>query len=89
MLRRSNSAPCADFFASVLVASGHLVTTEEGDVALVRATPARHQEVAKMPAVEGRTWNHPALSDGFLVVRNSTQMAAIDLRPRSDHLTGK
>lgn len=74
----------------VLVASGHLViTTEDGDVALVRATPAGHQEVAKMPAVEGRTWNNPALSDGFLLVRNSAQMAAIDLRPRSDHLTGK
>lgn len=68
----------------VLLASGHLViTTEEGDVALVRATSAGHQEVAKMPVVvEGRTWNHPALADGFLLVRNSAQMAAFDLRPR-------
>ena len=67
----------------VLLASGHLViTTEEGDVALVRATPDGHQEVAKMPALEGRTWNHPALADGFLLVRNSAQMTAFDLRPR-------
>ena len=70
----------------VLLASGHLVmTTEEGDVVLVRATSAGHQEVAKVPAVEGRTWNHPALADGFLLVRNATQMAAFDLRPRSGH----
>ena len=67
----------------VLLASGHLiVTTEEGEVALVRATPAGHQEVARMPGVEGRTWNHPALADGFLLVRNSAQMTAIDLRRR-------
>jgi len=68
----------------VLLASGHLViTTDDGDVVLVRATPAGHQEVEKTPAVEGRTWNHPALADGFLLVRNSAQMAAVDLRPRT------
>jgi outer membrane protein assembly factor BamB len=67
----------------VLLASGHLViTTDEGEVVLVRATPAGHQEVARTSAVEGRTWNHPALADGFLLVRNGAQMAAFDLRPR-------
>ena len=67
----------------VLLASGHLViTTDEGQVVLVRATPAGHQEVARMAGVEGRTWNHPALADGFLLVRNTAQMAAFDLRPR-------
>jgi outer membrane protein assembly factor BamB len=67
----------------VLLASGHLlITTEDGEVVLVRATPEGHQEVARVPAVEGRTWNHPAIADGFLLVRNSAQMAAFDLRPR-------
>ena len=67
----------------VLLASGHLViTTEEGEVVLVRATPESHQEVARTPALEGGTLNHPALVDGFLLVRNRAQMAAFDLRPR-------
>ncbi len=67
----------------VLVASGHLViTTDDGEAVLVRATPAGHQELARISAVEGRTWNHPALADGFLLVRNAAQMAALDLRPR-------
>jgi len=67
----------------VLVASGHLViTTEDGEVVLVRATPAGHQELQRIPAVEGRTWNHPALADGFLLVRNAEQMTVFDLRPR-------
>ena len=66
----------------LLLASGHLVvTTHMGDVVLVRATPAGHEEVARVPGIEGRTWNHPALADGFLLVRNATQMAAFDLRP--------
>lgn len=66
-----------------LLASGHLViTTGDGEVVLVRATPDGHQEVARTTAVEGDTWNHPALVDGFLLVRNGTQMAAFDLRPR-------
>ena len=66
-----------------LLASGHLViTTDDGEVVLVRATPDGHQEVARTAAVEGDTWNHPALVDGFLLVRNGAQMAAFDLRPR-------
>ena len=66
----------------VLLASGHLViTTEEGEVVLVRAAPTGHQEVTRLSAVEGRTWNHPAIADGFLLVRNGAQMAAFDLRP--------
>jgi outer membrane protein assembly factor BamB len=67
----------------VLLASGHLViTTGDGELVLVRATPADHQEVARTTALEGSTWNHPALVDGFLLVRNGAQMAAFDLRQR-------
>ena len=66
-----------------LLAGGHLViTTEEGEVVLVRATPEGHQEIGRTKAVEGRTLNHPALVDGFLLVRNGAQMAAFDLRAR-------
>lgn len=66
-----------------ILASEHLViTTGEGEVVLVRATPDGHQEVARISALEGRIWNHPALADGFLLVRNGEQMTAFDLRPR-------
>ena len=66
-----------------LLASGHLViTTEEGEVVLVRATPDGHEEIGRTKAVDGRTLNHPALVDGFLLVRNGAQMAAFDLRAR-------
>jgi outer membrane protein assembly factor BamB len=65
----------------VLLASGHLlVVGEAGDLGLVRATPERHVEIARVPALEGPTWSHPALADGILLVRNGRTMAAFDLR---------
>lgn len=65
----------------VMLASGHLlVVSEEGELALVRATPDSHQEVVRFPAIEGQTWNHPAIVDGILLIRNTNEMAAFDLR---------
>jgi outer membrane protein assembly factor BamB len=67
-------------YGQVVLASGHLIVlTESGELALVRATPDGHQELARVPAIDGKTWNHPALSDGYLLVRNSNEMAAFDL----------
>jgi outer membrane protein assembly factor BamB len=65
----------------VMLASGHLIVlSEEGELALVRATPEAHNEIARFPAIEGKTWNHPAMSDGILLIRNINEMAAFDLR---------
>jgi outer membrane protein assembly factor BamB len=48
----------------------------------VRATPERHDELARFHAIDGKTWNHPVLANGRLLVRNLREMAAFDLRPR-------
>jgi len=63
-------------YGQLLLASGHLIVlTESGDVVLVKATPDSHVEVSRFSTIEGRTWNHPALANGRLLVRNTTQMA--------------
>lgn len=68
-------------YGQVMLASGHLIVlTEDGELALVRADPASHQELARFPAIEGKTWNHPAMSDGILLIRNIEEMAAYNLR---------
>jgi outer membrane protein assembly factor BamB len=66
----------------VLLAGNHLVvTTEEGELALVAANSEKFQEIARVPAIDGETWNVPAFAGGILLVRNTRQMAAFDLRP--------
>jgi outer membrane protein assembly factor BamB len=67
-------------YGQVLLASGHLVViTDAGELVLVKASPDKHTEVAKFQAIEGKTWNNPAIADGRLLVRNQTQMACFDL----------
>jgi outer membrane protein assembly factor BamB len=56
-----------------------LVVTEEGEIALVQATPDQFNEIAKLPAIEGKTWNHPVLVGDTLLVRNGEEMAAFKL----------
>ena len=68
-------------YGQIALASGHIIVlTEDGDLALVRATPEKHVELARFPALDGKTWNHPAFSNGILLVRNLKEMAAFDLR---------
>jgi outer membrane protein assembly factor BamB len=57
-----------------------LVLAEEGDLALVSATPDKYVEVARVKAIEGKTWNHPVLVGQIVLVRNGEEMAAFRLQ---------
>jgi outer membrane protein assembly factor BamB len=56
-----------------------LVQTEEGEVVLVRPAPSSLLELGRFPALEGKTWNPPALAGSRLLVRNDREAAAYEL----------
>jgi outer membrane protein assembly factor BamB len=64
----------------VILAGGLLlVQTEEGEIVLVEADPRAHTEVARFPALDGKTWNPPALAAPYLLVRNDREAACYEL----------
>jgi outer membrane protein assembly factor BamB len=65
----------------VLLADGLLVIlSEQGDLAIVEATPDESRQLGRLSAIKGRTWNYHALAAGRVYVRNDQEMAALDLR---------
>lgn len=58
-----------------------LVLSETGEVVLLAANPQKLEELARVQAITGKTWNHPVVAHGRLYVRNNEEMACFDVEP--------
>src|SRR5438128_1335882 len=74
----------------VLLVTGHvLVLTEDGNLLLVKPDPAAYAEVARFQALDGssssipgiavKCWNTPAISNGRIYVRSTTEAVCLDV----------
>ena len=56
-----------------------LVQAESGDIYLLEATPDRFNQLATLPALEGKSWNHACLAGNLLVIRNDREAVCYEL----------
>jgi outer membrane protein assembly factor BamB len=63
----------------ILVGALLLVQTEEGELVLIDPSPDGLRELTRFQALDGKTWNPPALAGSLLVVRNDLEAAAYAL----------
>ena len=50
---------------------------------LVAAKPDAFEELGRFQAVTGKTWNHPAVAQGRLYVRNAAEIACYELAAKA------
>jgi outer membrane protein assembly factor BamB len=64
-----------------LVVAGNLlvILSDKGKLVLVEAMPESYRELGSFQAIEGKTWNNFAISNGRVFVRNAEEMACYDL----------
>jgi outer membrane protein assembly factor BamB len=63
----------------ILVRDLLLVIAENGEVVLLDPVPTGHYELTKFRALDGKTWNPPAMVGDLLVVRNDQEAACYRL----------
>lgn len=63
----------------ILVGDLLLIQAEDGSVVLIEPRPDELRELARLPALDSKTWNSPALAGRYLLVRNDREAAAYEL----------
>lgn len=59
-----------------------LVQTEDGEVVMLDPSPEGQRELTRFAALDGKSWNPPALAGNLLVVRNDREAAVYELPSR-------
>lgn len=67
-------------YGSVTLAQDKLVVLgDDGELVLVEPNPDLYTELARIKPLAGRCWNNPAISDGRVYIRSTTEAVALDV----------
>ncbi len=67
---------------ALIYADGHLLLlSDNGRLALAKATPEGFSETAGVQVLAGRSWTGPTLANGRVFVRDMRKIVCLDLRP--------
>lgn len=67
---------------NVILAQDQLIAlSDAGDLVFIEPTPSAYKENFRMDALEGKCWSTPALADGKVYIRSTTQAAALTVAP--------
>jgi len=65
---------------SVIMAGEHLIAmSDDGRMTINNPTPVGYRPLAAADVIEGKLWSSPALSDGQLLLRSTTQGVCLEL----------
>jgi outer membrane protein assembly factor BamB len=64
-----------------------VVVSESGELVLLSATAEEHRELAKITALDGKTWNHPVVVGNRLYLRNANEAVCYELAQVAVELT--
>lgn len=69
----------AQLSSALAVGDNIFVLTDAGEAVLIKAKPDNYEELARTQ-VGGKNWNHPALAEGKLFVRDGRELAAFRVK---------
>jgi outer membrane protein assembly factor BamB len=68
---------------NVTLAGNHLLAlADDGQLAIIHATPAAYTELARANILDGKCWSTPVVSDGRIYARSTTEAVCLDVTPQ-------
>ncbi|MFN5948504.1 MAG: PQQ-binding-like beta-propeller repeat protein [Pirellulaceae bacterium] len=70
----------------LLVQRKLVIVTESGELVVIAADPSKPELLARLPVLQGTTWNPLAVVGSQIYLRNAKEMARVDLQTDGDSL---
>jgi outer membrane protein assembly factor BamB len=69
--------------ATTMVDGDVLIQNNRGDLVLIKATPEGYQELSRAQPIGGQCWTMATVSNGHIFARSMTEVACLDVKPKT------